>query len=1049
MEDLKNRKYKGSVLLTVVSVMALLIIFLFGTLVLATSANNRAHVNYSSAQTKVTSRLVVDSAIKAMDINADYHNVIGAIKSGDTPTLVPVQISSDDTNINTATLGRVDDVEVSYAGTRKFYDTVKKEWIDRDLIRFTSNVTLGGVTSTTNAYVLKHMPEDNDSNDGGAGYVTTGGSSLPCQSSLYGGTYINIPSLEKVDKFDYDDPTTYRVIPLYSYSDKDKDDAVDDPGSVDKVGGTGKPAIVGLRNTGAVMEADAVINSNLLVKQWSGFIFPGPGTGITVWGDMAFYGAEGVANLVYENKCKVGEKYNFNEIPYVYVDGGIYGKSWDGDRNKKVEDKIRIGNPTKNASAATGPLNIFAGYVYARGSSQCDFYGNLFLMDADKTSVLTGSSTHLYKWSSSVINKAKSTEASANVSSICSNGNLELAECTIDGDVRVAGNCIIGKNVVINGNLVVGGKLTIKEGNPTINGGVVYCDNISAAVDTSSQYKTVETILHDAEEKTIDECVVVKNEERVPYYVWKAADHGNKDIEGNALYEDLYYMYTAEYDDSVDLNADGIDYTKYLQGGAKKYELPEWGAVTDYLVKSKIDPDTVEENDDGTYSFDTYPSYEPADTSETYYDISSLTEVDVEDATVYVPAFRAKVDYDGNELDPIEKTNEKYMYYTIAEPHTEVDEYTATHGSGDAVNGLTTKTFADFTNTYHEQAYPKYAEKKVILGLELVPNPADPTKTLSKSETQVVRTMKDVLNDVVNPYDTSELPNAFKIEYDNLIKNPGKTYKSVEAVKAGMKKTVSSVKMEGGKVKITTQNDVNGGLYINDSCVIDIPAATPNGAGVASPTGKKVMVIDPDGKDILIVIRHFDLDAGLDVFIDDSDGGRVNFYIEPKGEMRFRGNAIQTTTSWYEMLSSKRPFQAASDSTKIMKDSTGKPNPELVNDILGNNAKPIVYYYGARGSKLTWGNFIYCTANIVSPNIALSIDATTLEVTNNVDIYYNGFDTKEYETSPYLFGCCNSNKTYFKNMINELWINDGLGGKPPTPDGGDDFWYKVLYYDEY
>ena len=71
MKTIKNRKLKGSVLLTVVSVMALLIIFLSGTLVLATAANNRAHVNYSTAQTNITARTVVNTAYNA---KAEFYN---------------------------------------------------------------------------------------------------------------------------------------------------------------------------------------------------------------------------------------------------------------------------------------------------------------------------------------------------------------------------------------------------------------------------------------------------------------------------------------------------------------------------------------------------------------------------------------------------------------------------------------------------------------------------------------------------------------------------------------------------------------------------------------------------------------------------------------------------------------------------------------------------------------------------------------------------------------------------------------------------------------
>ena len=71
MKMKKNRKLKGSVLLTVVFVMAILIVFLFGTMSLAIAASNRSHVNYSSAQTSVTARTVAESAIMALANSSD------------------------------------------------------------------------------------------------------------------------------------------------------------------------------------------------------------------------------------------------------------------------------------------------------------------------------------------------------------------------------------------------------------------------------------------------------------------------------------------------------------------------------------------------------------------------------------------------------------------------------------------------------------------------------------------------------------------------------------------------------------------------------------------------------------------------------------------------------------------------------------------------------------------------------------------------------------------------------------------------------------------
>ena len=75
-----KRKLKGSVLLTVVSVMGLLIIFLSGTLVLATAANRRAHRSYSTSQAELTAKAAIESFTTAMSNN---EQIAAAVKNLD------------------------------------------------------------------------------------------------------------------------------------------------------------------------------------------------------------------------------------------------------------------------------------------------------------------------------------------------------------------------------------------------------------------------------------------------------------------------------------------------------------------------------------------------------------------------------------------------------------------------------------------------------------------------------------------------------------------------------------------------------------------------------------------------------------------------------------------------------------------------------------------------------------------------------------------------------------------------------------------------------
>ena len=156
--------------------MSLLIVFLFGTLALATAANNRAHVNYSSAQTNVTSRMVVDAAVKAMKADANYGNVISKIGTDAGASSLNVAVKLGNTVPNAGKYGDISPVNVSLAGKKKFYDTSKKEWVEGDILKFSASVSMAGVNSTTSAYIVKQPPtEATDGAGGGAGFVTTSG----------------------------------------------------------------------------------------------------------------------------------------------------------------------------------------------------------------------------------------------------------------------------------------------------------------------------------------------------------------------------------------------------------------------------------------------------------------------------------------------------------------------------------------------------------------------------------------------------------------------------------------------------------------------------------------------------------------------------------------------------------------------------------------------------------------------------------------------------------------------------------------------------------
>lgn len=476
----KNRKQNGSVLLTVVFVMSILIVFLFGTIALAMAANNRAHVNYSSAQTGITARAVAQSAIKAIGNGTDqgkaYAKAIGKMESGD-----KLKVGVDLSGSNANTMGHVDDVEISYAGTKKYYDILKEEWLERDVLKFTASVNMAGVQSSSSIYVIKHFEEDSDSNNsGGAGFVTTAGANLTCQTNLWGGSYITLPKLAEAELYQYTNSHTNRGY-----------------GDVTQTGQAFR-----LSNSGAVIEADLYVNNNVYTENWSGVIYPTSGTGVTILGDLYFHNnAIDHFSYVYN-----GPKDNleFNKVPFLYVDGKISG----GD------GKVKLGNGSVDEKSQF-PFNVFCGSIEATHQDN-QISASIYCMDDDGNSTIKGgkADSDLYIWSNSVVTQAK-TGANKNVvnGEVCSNGNLTLGNCVIKGDVRVRGNLTIDGTVTVHGNVVVGGNITNAENIILDAGKYIYNNGFS---------------------KTERETIEVDNEKGY-YYQYNPFDGMHNDTEGKYL----------------------------------------------------------------------------------------------------------------------------------------------------------------------------------------------------------------------------------------------------------------------------------------------------------------------------------------------------------------------------------------------------------------------------------------------------------------------------------------------------------------------------------
>lgn len=444
----KNNKVKGSILFTVVSVMAILIIFLMGTLVLATSASNRAHRTYSTSQTQYTARTAIDSILEAFSSSDDFAEAICDLSPSNSSLAVDVELDQS----TLASMGDIHDVVVEYVGQQKYYNENTKVWEDKDQLKITAQVTLGGITKTATGYLIKDPPRNNSSSGGGAGFVTAGDANVSNHTNTFGGTYFNINS--KLAPYDFNDENVFNN-KTYLYHTENE------------TNGTKPPELIFDTRNGQAIEADFIVNGSLHLPQRVTFIYPNEGTGVAIWGNLT---SDNPNQICFMSKNVTSDKeYAYNKIPYLYVDEAI-----------NIQKTVGM-----NIGDSNLPLNIFCGKTEITGGSGVNIYADMYIMDNSNSFIKAmNSGSLLGQWTSDVLNKTRDLNAVSHSSgSMFSKGSLTLEDFSVKKDVRVENDLTINANstdVTIYGDVVVGGKLTITGSKNVSIGGTIYCNNVSA-----------------------------------------------------------------------------------------------------------------------------------------------------------------------------------------------------------------------------------------------------------------------------------------------------------------------------------------------------------------------------------------------------------------------------------------------------------------------------------------------------------------------------------------------------------------------------------------
>lgn len=470
----KNRKLKGSVMLTVISVMALLIVFMTAAVTLSNSMNNRAHANYSDNQAEYTAKAAIQSFTQALEDNAAVAQTVVSMDIGDvvTPSVIVSDQGMGNVGYYKDGVWQRDKIMIEYVRDNMAYDPAQNAWVPMQVIKITATGKVGKQEKSVSYFIERAAIESKSSSI--KGFQTLGGGGHQNNGEVTGALTMG---LGQNGKYDYGFKNDYTL----------RTDTVFVNGHFTKTDGN-----------------SVVFN---VVK---------PNTQYVIMGDFTVRGATFDINLDYpygssDAQGKISsENMTQQSIPYLYVKGNLGSASGNTKLNVNAVGVNSVHELKENA-----PFNIFAGTIGADTSATIpgltDEGGNpvprlgqassgswggvelhgadLYLMNAlDDTEVGHDSylnparESSLYKWSSSVLNGTSSKFYSEGGSIYC-NHNLHIGQpLDVAGNLVVQGNLYLGAKVNVTGDLVVNGTIDNTDNIGTVGGKIYYNGTITTEV---------------------------------------------------------------------------------------------------------------------------------------------------------------------------------------------------------------------------------------------------------------------------------------------------------------------------------------------------------------------------------------------------------------------------------------------------------------------------------------------------------------------------------------------------------------------------------------
>ncbi|MBO4877056.1 MAG: hypothetical protein J5501_03515 [Ruminococcus sp.] len=449
---------KGTVLLTVVSVMALMIVFMTTTLVLANAANKRAHRSYSASQAEYTARAAIENFTEAMSRDPA---ITAAVQQMPDETTAEVRIIDPDG----ATLGHVgfyddsgnwhsDQIKIEKVDDKYVRaDTGSgEEWKKVDFVKISATARVGKEEKSVVAYINKKGSSSNPSSTKVKGLNTAGDAKFPNGEVITGGLGIGLKEF-KTDGYTMTNNITIDTTLTFI--------------------------------NGALTAKTSTFNVNVNTKQ----------SETVIMGDLNIYN-DHLVNIKYVPPS--GTTFTQKNTPYLFVLGQL-GIAKD-EHGNYLGDKINILADGDNVA----PYNLFVGSMELV-KNNCHFDCDIYMTDPAKSSKLfTTNGSLLHEWSSTLVDG--STQFKSSGGNMYCAGNLEIGGFIVNGDLMVDKDLTINlddaHNVTVNGDIVCGGTVTIQgDGTLTIGAGhKVYANTITggslgdAQKDTFDNYKSAKHV---------------------------------------------------------------------------------------------------------------------------------------------------------------------------------------------------------------------------------------------------------------------------------------------------------------------------------------------------------------------------------------------------------------------------------------------------------------------------------------------------------------------------------------------------------------------------